>query len=70
MSTQVYERIEGESAEDWRLRAADALSALTDAFEDGKGDPSRMVITVVKGERDGYSVTVTVTRVDKDTEEA
>ncbi len=65
MTTQVFERMEGESDTSWRLLAAGALDALTEAFEDGKGDPDRMVITTVKGERDGYSVTVTAVRHDK-----
>jgi hypothetical protein len=61
MTTQVFERMEGESPAAWKDRAADALTAMAEAFEDGGGDPDRLVIETVK-EGNGYSVTVTAVR--------
>lgn len=69
MSTQVYEKMTGESDLDWWLRAAEALDTLTEAFEDG-GDLDRMVITTIKSAGGGYSVTVTAVRNDKEEADA
>lgn len=65
MTTQVYEKMAGESPEAWRLRAADGFGNLVEVFEDGKGDPERMVITTIRGERDGYQITMTLIRNDR-----
>lgn len=73
MTTEIYERKPGESPAAWTLRASAALEGLSEAFDDGLGDPDRLIITTVRGTNIGYSVTLTAVRsetVDKDPEEA